>query len=107
MLFLPTWAYATRINKPLNWWKKILPERLKKALSKLWIYVLMATSLSWLIILQLGIFGYIPGQTNPDSILKIVFVFLFSTIILANLTFICGFARDIEEQKLELNQPKR
>jgi membrane protein YdbS with pleckstrin-like domain len=100
ILFLPTWAYATRINKSLDWWRKILPERLKKALSKLWLYGLTATSLSWLITLELGIFGYFPGQTNPDTILNIVFVFLFSTVILANLTFICGFTRDIEKRKL-------
>jgi hypothetical protein len=98
VLFLPTWAYATRINKRLDWWKNMLPERLRKALSKLWIYGLSATSISWLIVMELGIFGYFPGQTNPDTILNIVFLFLFSTVILANLTFICGFARDIEER---------
>jgi len=98
ILFLPTWAYATRINKSLDWWKDILPERLRKALSKLWIYGLAATSISWLIVMELGIFGYFPGQTHPDTLLNIVFVFLFSTVILASLTFICGFARDIEER---------
>jgi len=97
ILFLPTWAYATRINKSLDWWKNILSVRFRKALSKLWIYCLVATSISWLIVMELGIFGYFPGQTNPDTILNIVFIFLFSTVVLANLTFICGFARDIEE----------
>ena len=101
VLFLPTWAYATRINKSLNWWKNLLPTRLRKALSKLWIYGLAATSISWLIVMELGIFGYFPGQINPDTILNIVFVFLFATVILANLTFVCGFARDIEERKSE------
>ncbi len=100
VLFLPTWAYTTRINKSLDWWKNIFSERLRKTLSKLWIYDLIATSISWLIVMELGIFGYFPGQTNPDTILNIVFVFLFSTVILANLTFICGFARDIEEREL-------
>jgi hypothetical protein len=107
ILFLPTWAYTTRINKSLDWWKKLLSERFIKALSKLWIYGLAATSILWLIVMELGIFGYIPGQTNSDTILNIVFVFLFSTVILANLTFIFGFARDIEERKLELNRLKR
>ena len=97
ILFLPTWAYATRINKSLDWWKNILSVRFRKALSKLWIYCLVATAISWLIVMELGIFGYFPGQTNPDTILNIVFIFLFSTVVLANLTFICGFARDIEE----------
>ncbi|NVM01028.1 MAG: hypothetical protein HWN67_01715, partial [Candidatus Helarchaeota archaeon] len=33
LFFLPTWAYATRINKPLNWWKRILPEGIRKTLA--------------------------------------------------------------------------
>ena len=100
ILLLPTWAYATRIHKSLDWWKNKLPSRLRKRLSKLWIYGLATTSISWLIVLELGIFGYFPGQTNPDTILNIVFIFLFSTVILANFTFVCGFARDIEEREL-------
>jgi len=98
VLFLPTWAFATRINKPLNWWKKNLPVHLRSVLSKLWILGLAATSLSWLIVMELGIFGYFPGQTNPDTILNIVFVFLFTTVILSVLTFIFAFSADIEEK---------
>ena len=99
LLFIPTWAYATRINKSLEWWKDILPGRLRKALSGLWLFTLVFTSVSWLIVMELGIFGYFPGQSDPGTILNIVFVFLFSTIILANFTFIFGFAKDIEERK--------
>jgi hypothetical protein len=99
LLFLPTWAYATRINKRLDWWNKILTEQLRRVLSKLWIYSLAVTSILWLVVMELGIFGYFPGETNPDAILNIVFVFLFSAVIFASFTFICGFARDIEERK--------
>jgi hypothetical protein len=48
--------------------------------------------------MELGIFGYFPGQSDPDTILNIVFVFLFAAVILANITFICGFAKDLEER---------
>ncbi len=99
IFFIPTWAFATRINKSLAWWKKLLPAQLRKTLSKLWILGLFATSVSWLIVMELGIFGYLPGQTDPDSVLNIVFIFLFLTVFLASFTFICGFARDIEERK--------
>jgi hypothetical protein len=105
LLFLPTWAYATRIHKSLDWWKNILTGRLRKTLSKLWMYGLVATAISWFIVMELGIFGYFPGQTNPDAILNIVFVLLFFTVILVNVAFICAFARDIEERKSELSQP--
>lgn len=99
VLFLPVWAYATRINKPLNWWAKRLRGRLRKGLSKIWIFALAATTVAWLIVMELGIFGYFPGQTDPDVILNIVFIFLFSSVILANITFMCAFARDLEERK--------
>ena len=100
ILFLPTWAYATRINTSLSWWEKVLSEQLRKVFSKLWIYALLVTTISWLIVMELGIFGYFPGQDNQDVILNILFIFLFLTVIIANFTFICGFAKDIEERKL-------
>ena len=45
--------------------------------------------------MQLGIFGYFPGETDPEVILNIVFLFLILTVLFANITFICGFAGDI------------
>jgi hypothetical protein len=99
MVFVPTWAFATRINKSLDWWKKVLSEKLRRRLASLWIYSLSATSISWLILMELGIFGYFPGQNDPDTILNIVFTFLFSSTLFACITFICAFSRDIEDQK--------
>ncbi|MDY6930468.1 MAG: hypothetical protein SVJ22_00925 [Halobacteriota archaeon] len=99
VLFLPTWAYATRINKPLAWWSKILPIKVRRVLAKVWAPMLVITSLSWFIVMELGIFGYFPGQTNPDIILNICFGFVLLTVLFANLSFICGFAQDIEERK--------
>ena len=98
-LSIPTWAYATRINKPLNWWDKVLRGRFREILSRLWIYALVATTICWLMVMELGIFGYFPGQSDPDTILNIVFMFLLSTVVLVNVTFICGFARDLEAMK--------
>ncbi|MBN2637036.1 MAG: hypothetical protein JXR61_12255 [Prolixibacteraceae bacterium] len=102
ILYLPTWAFATRINKSLDWWKKLLPERLRKILSLIWIYSLTAAVICWLIVMELGIFGYFPGQSNPDTILSIVFVFLFSTVALACITFICAIAGDIEKRNVKV-----
>ena len=97
LLFMPTWAFATPINKPLRWWKKVLPARWRKTLAALWIYALVATSATWLILMEMGILGYFPGQSDPATILNIVFGLLFASSILACITFICAFARDIEE----------
>jgi hypothetical protein len=99
ILFLPTWAFVTRINKPLDWWDRKLSFQLRKKLASVWIYFLLATLVSWIIVMELGIFGYFPGKDDPDIILNYVFIFLFSTVILACITFICAIAGDIEEQK--------
>jgi hypothetical protein len=98
LVFIPTWAFATRINKSLNRWKKMLPVRLRKILAALWIYSLAVTVISWLILMEMGIFGYFPGIKDPDTILNVVFGFLFTSAILVCFTFICAITRDIEEQ---------
>ena len=98
LLYLPTWALATRIHKSLDWWEKNMSVRFRKICSALWKYSLGAASISWLILMELGIFGFFPGQTDPDSILNIVYGFLFSSAILACITFICAFARDIDDR---------
>lgn len=103
LLSVPAWAFATRINKSLGWWNKILSHQLRKRLESIWLYSLSATLVSWLIVMELGIFGYFPGQSNPDTVLNIVFIFLFSTAVLACITFICAIAGDIEERKLSMN----
>ena len=99
IIFIPTWAYATRINKSLDWWKKIKPEKIRKILAKLWKFGLVTTSIVWLIVMEMGIFGYFPGQTNPEVLMNIVFIFLFFTLIFVNFTFACAFSRDIEERR--------
>lgn len=97
ILYLPTWAFATRIDKSLDWWKRVLSSQLRRKLAAIWIYLLTATVISWLIVMELGIFGYLPGKNHPDTILNIVYIFLFSTVILASITFICAISADIEQ----------
>lgn len=98
LLYIPTWALATRTHKSLKWWEKGMPVPLRNICSALWKYSLVATTISWLILMELGIFGYFSGQTDPDIILRIVYGFLFSSAILACITFICAFAKDIEDR---------
>jgi hypothetical protein len=98
LLYVPTWAFATRLHKSLYWWEKNMPVRLRKICAALWKYSLAAATISWLTLMELGIFGYFPGQADPDKILNIVYGFLFASSILASITFICAFAGDIENR---------
>ena len=98
-MVVPTWAFATRINKPLHWWGKMLPARLRMVLSSVWGYGLAATSLAWLTVMAPGIFGWFSGVNDPDAVLIIVFVFLFASVVLACFTFVCAIAGDVEDRK--------
>lgn len=95
--FLITWSIATRINKPLTWWRKIFPGNIKKFFSKIWLpalitgFAFLFTGISlWLLL------------TPPGTIYKvgITHYIIWSSLLLALLfiilTIIFGFARDIE-----------
>lgn len=94
--YVVTWAYATRVDKPLNWWRKILNQKVRRPVGKIWPYTLMAAAICWLILLEIAIFGYFPGQTDAEILSNLCVVFLLFTMIFINLSFVSGFAHDIE-----------
>jgi hypothetical protein len=96
----PTWAAATRINKPLTWWRKVLPAKLRRALASIWPYTLTVGAISFLIGLFIAIFGYVPGVSDPERIINICWAFIFGGgwgMFLV--TFVAGFAHDIQAAK--------
>jgi hypothetical protein len=99
IMFAPfVWAAATRINKPLNGWRKVLPAGIRPSLVKLWPVTLTLGSISFLAGLFIAITGYIPGQSDPEVILNICWAFIFiGGLGLYLLTFVAGFAHDIEQ----------
>ena len=101
ILFYPAAGLAaTRIHKPLTWWRKGLPEGLRPALAKLWPYTLSIAVISMLIGLFIAITGYIPGMEEVDAnrILVIDLTIVFACGLgMFLLSFLSGFAADIEE----------
>ena len=95
VFFLPTWAYSTRMNKPLRWWKRILSGGAGKRLSSTWKWSLAACSLFFLLALEIAIVGFFPGITNQDTLLYVCWGFLALSWILMNVSFVSGFAHDI------------
>jgi hypothetical protein len=92
---------ATRIHKPLNWWRRVLPERSRPFLAKLWPYTLSIAVVSMLVGLYVSITGHIPGSSglDPDVILAIDLTIVFGGGLgMFLLSFVCGFAADIERQ---------
>jgi hypothetical protein len=93
--FVVTWAYSTRMDKPLTWWRERLTGKKQKSLSGIWPYSLGAAVACCIVALEIAIWGYFPGQTDANVILNIDAAFLLLTMIFVNLSFISGFAMDV------------
>ncbi|OQB24473.1 MAG: hypothetical protein BWY11_01093 [Firmicutes bacterium ADurb.Bin182] len=97
IFFMIGWAMSTRIRKPLYWWRKVLPQGLRKFILKLWLPFLIAGSLLVLFTLQIAIFGFMPGVTDPESISMSMVYTLSAGLLFFILAFISGCAHDIEK----------
>jgi hypothetical protein len=95
VFFIPAWAFATRMNKPLTWWKKVLPRSIWPFLSRLWIITLILSSTAILIGLEIAIFGFFPGMTNPETIQSTGLIFVLISAILNVISFIAGFGYEL------------
>jgi len=94
--FIPAWAFATRMDKPLTWWRKVLPRSTWPFLSRLWIVTLVLVIVFMLIGLEMAIFGLFPGLTDPVSIENTAMLFVFSATILCVVSFIAGFGHELQ-----------
>lgn len=61
VMFAPfVWAAARQINRPLDWWRKVLPTGIRPALAKLWPFRLALGSISFLVGLFIAITATCP-----------------------------------------------
>ena len=95
VFFIPAWAFATRMDKPLTWWKKVLPESSWLFISKLWIVILVLASIAILIGLEIAVFGFVPGMSNPEQIQTTALLFVLCSAILYIISFIAGFGHEL------------
>ena len=98
--FIPAWAFAIRMGKSLAWWKKVLPRDTWPFLSRFWIVTLVLASIVMLIGLEMAIFGYFPGLTEPESIESTAMLFVLSAAILCIVSFIAGFGHEFRRMEL-------
>jgi hypothetical protein len=96
LLFFPwIWLVSTRINKPLTWWRRILPTKIQAPLGRLWIWSLIISSALLVFVLEIGVTGFVPTVNDPETVLAVMLICLVLEAVLLPLTFISGFARDI------------
>lgn len=96
--FLPAWAFATRMDKPLTWWRRVLPESTWPLLSRLWMPVLILSSAIMLMGLQVAIFGFVPGMTDPARIQNTSMRLVLTSAVLNVIAFIAGFGHELHRR---------
>jgi hypothetical protein len=96
LLFFPwIWLVSTRINKPLIWWRKILPGKVQMLQGKVWLGFLIISSALLVFVLEIGVTGFVPGVNDPGTVLSVMLICLAIEAVTLPLTFISGFAHDI------------
>jgi hypothetical protein len=101
--FLPAWTFATRMGKPLTWWRKALPRSTWTFLSRLWVAALVLATFVMLIGLEMAIFGFFPGLTQPEIIQNTAMLYVLASAILYVVAFIAGFGHELRR----MDSPKR
>ena len=97
--FIPAWAFATQMDKPLTWWGKFFPRSIYLFLSKVWMVTLVLASAAILFGLEIAIFGIVPGMTDPESIQNTALLLVLSSAILYCVSFIAGFGHELRRAR--------
>lgn len=93
--FIPAWAFVRRMDGPLARWRKTLPRRWLPVLSRIWLPLLVLASVFILVGLEIAIFGYIPGMTEPERIQNTAMLLVLSSALMYLAAFVAGIAYEI------------
>lgn len=93
-VFISLLIYTSKIDQPLNAKKYKDPNKVMIFFSKIWPFTLIIATLTWSLLIEIAIWGYFPGVNATESLMNIVWICLFSTLILVNVSFLSGYAKD-------------
>jgi hypothetical protein len=94
--FALAWALATRIGKPLVWWRRVLPNRRRNVLSRLWPALFAVSLLSFGLGIAIWLFDYMPGMGDAIQKVHLTWALLLVGLAALLVTVAAAFARDIE-----------
>lgn len=92
LVALVTSIAATRIEKPLAWWRAHVPVGVRRALGRLWPWLFYPAAVIFCLLILGGIFG-IPGLDSATTT-RVLTLFGFVTLGLITAAFITGVAGD-------------
>jgi hypothetical protein len=92
-------ATATRINKPLKWWRAHLPVKLRGFLAKLWLWSIISFVVVFVVGVEIAIFGYpLLWLFDASTTYSIQSILAFIMVALMPVSIITAFAHDIQKQ---------
>lgn len=92
-------AAASRINAPLDWWRRHLGRGVRSILAGLWPWALGAGLVAWLLLMPGTVIVSSFVADDADAALAVAVSFLILAAFgLLGLTILAGFARDIERR---------
>ena len=101
VIFLIAWGVATRINSPLPFWRRVLPESRRKWMARSWVGILSAGYvfiflgvLIWLVFSP----PWMPYEDKSPIMLYACWASLLTGLFFQILAILAGFARDIHRQ---------
>jgi hypothetical protein len=95
LFFVPGWAFATRINHPLAWWRKTLPDSVRRGLAPLWRYTTALGAGLVLVALWIAVTGAFPGFSDDDQLLPFMGMVLLGGFMAFVVSFVAAIAHDI------------
>ena len=96
--YIVAWAYATRINKPLTGWDRILTPGLRRWVSKLWMPAMIGAAVLWILLLETSIYGFFWEVIGKQQLLYTIWWSLLAVMVLMNIAFIGAAAKDLESR---------
>lgn len=93
-------AAATRINKPLKWWRKHLPVNLRGFLSRLWPWSIIIYVLVFAMGVEIAIFGYpLLWVFDANVTYTIQWTLALIMVVLWPVSIITALAHDIRKKE--------
>jgi peptidoglycan/LPS O-acetylase OafA/YrhL len=89
------WAVARRIDRPIGWWRGIVPAPIAAWLASRWPWLVAAAIVLYAIAVEIAVFGFVPGMSDPDLILAICWTALLAMLLVLVLALVGASAAEM------------
>jgi hypothetical protein len=90
------WALTSRIDRPMRWCRNVVPVGVS---AKLWLSSLLVSLSLFAVALEIAIWGFVPGVSDPDRARLICWSALGAMLVVLLLAIVAGCAHDSERER--------